>query len=101
MTVGARYPNLRLDLGIRRAIADLPQRSEEAVGLLPGSRLPVRGHHYTRFGEIKALKTLNQFANRNQNTIDLNATLGRKLGRLLYERKWFDPEACIQKDALL
>ena len=36
----------------------------------------------------------------NENTLDLYATLGRKLGRLLYEGKWFDPEACLLKDAL-
>ena len=36
----------------------------------------------------------------NENTLDLYATLGRRLGRLLYEGKWFDPEACMLKDAL-
>jgi argininosuccinate synthase len=36
----------------------------------------------------------------NENTMDLYATLGRKLGRLLYEGKWFDPEACLLKDGL-
>ena len=36
----------------------------------------------------------------NENTLDLYATLGRKLGRLLYEGKWFDPEACLLKDGL-
>ena len=29
----------------------------------------------------------------NENTLDLYFTLGRRLGRLLYEGKWFDPEA--------
>jgi argininosuccinate synthase len=37
----------------------------------------------------------------NENTLDLYATLGRKLGRVLYEGKWFDPEAMLLKDALL
>ncbi len=36
----------------------------------------------------------------NENTLDLYATLGRKLGRLLYEGKWYDPEACLLKDGL-
>ncbi len=36
----------------------------------------------------------------NENTLDLYATLGRRLGRLLYEGKWFDPEACLLKDGL-
>ncbi|HVK89275.1 MAG TPA: argininosuccinate synthase [Kofleriaceae bacterium] len=36
----------------------------------------------------------------NENTLDLYATLGRRLGRLLYEGKWFDPEACMLKDGL-
>jgi argininosuccinate synthase len=36
----------------------------------------------------------------NENTIELYASLGRRLGRLLYEGKWFDPEACLLKDAL-
>ena len=36
----------------------------------------------------------------NENTLDLYATLGRKLGRVLYEGKWFDAEAMLMKDAL-
>jgi argininosuccinate synthase len=36
----------------------------------------------------------------NENTTDLYFTLGRRLGRLLYEGKWFDPEAMLLKDAL-
>jgi argininosuccinate synthase len=36
----------------------------------------------------------------NENTLDLYASLGRRLGRLLYEGKWFDPEACLLKDGL-
>jgi len=36
----------------------------------------------------------------NENTLDLYFTLGRKLGRLLYEGKWFDAEAMLLKDAL-
>jgi argininosuccinate synthase len=37
----------------------------------------------------------------NENTLELYATLGRKLGRILYEGKWFDPEGMLLKDALL
>ncbi|MBL8681094.1 MAG: argininosuccinate synthase [Myxococcales bacterium] len=37
----------------------------------------------------------------NENTTDLYCTLGRKLGRLLYEGKWYDPEAMMLKDALV
>ena len=29
----------------------------------------------------------------NENTLDLYFTQGRRLGRLLYEGKWYDPEA--------
>ena len=36
----------------------------------------------------------------NENTLDLYFTLGRKLGRVLYEGKWFDPEAMLLKDGL-
>jgi argininosuccinate synthase len=36
----------------------------------------------------------------NENTTDLYFTLGRRLGRLLYEGRWFDPEAMLLKDAL-
>jgi argininosuccinate synthase len=36
----------------------------------------------------------------NENTVDLYFTLGRKLGRILYEGKWFDPEAMMIKDGL-
>jgi argininosuccinate synthase len=35
----------------------------------------------------------------NENTLDLYFTLGRRLGRLLYEGKWFDPEALMLRDA--
>jgi argininosuccinate synthase len=36
----------------------------------------------------------------NESTLELYATLGRRLGRLLYEGKWYDPEACMLKDGL-
>jgi argininosuccinate synthase len=36
-----------------------------------------------------------------QNLLELYETLGRKLGRWLYEGKWFDPEAELVKRALL
>ncbi|MBX3248309.1 MAG: argininosuccinate synthase [Myxococcales bacterium] len=36
----------------------------------------------------------------NESTQDLYFTLGRRLGRLLYEGKWFDPEGLMLKDAL-
>ena len=36
----------------------------------------------------------------NENTLDLYFGLGRRLGRLLYEGKWFDPESMLLKDAL-
>ena len=36
----------------------------------------------------------------NENTSDLYFSLGRRLGRLLYEGKWFDPEAMLLKDGL-
>ena len=37
----------------------------------------------------------------NESTLELYATLGRRLGRILYEGKWFDPEGMLLKDALL
>jgi argininosuccinate synthase len=37
----------------------------------------------------------------NEATTDLYASLGRRLGRLLYEGKWFDPEALVLKEGLL
>lgn len=36
----------------------------------------------------------------NENTLDQYATMGRRLGRLLYEGRWFDPEAMMIKDGL-
>jgi argininosuccinate synthase len=36
----------------------------------------------------------------NESTLDLYFTLGRRLGRLLYEGKWFDPESLMLKDAI-
>jgi argininosuccinate synthase len=36
----------------------------------------------------------------NENTLDLYFTLGRRLGRLLYEGKWFDPEGMMLREAL-
>jgi argininosuccinate synthase len=37
----------------------------------------------------------------NENVTDLYFTLGRRLGRLLYEGRWFDPEALILKEGLV
>jgi argininosuccinate synthase len=36
----------------------------------------------------------------NENTLDLYFSLGRRLGRLLYEGRWFDAEGMLLKDAL-
>jgi argininosuccinate synthase len=36
----------------------------------------------------------------NENTTDLYFTLGHRLGRLLYEGRWYDPEALMLKEAL-
>jgi argininosuccinate synthase len=36
----------------------------------------------------------------NENTLDLYFGLGRRLGRLLYEGKWYDPEAMMLREAL-
>jgi argininosuccinate synthase len=36
----------------------------------------------------------------NENTLDAYAAQGRRLGRLLYEGKWYDPEAMMLRDAL-
>ena len=36
----------------------------------------------------------------NENTLDQYAALGRRLGRLLYEGRWYDPEARLLKHAL-
>jgi argininosuccinate synthase len=36
----------------------------------------------------------------NENTTELYVNLGRRLGRLLYEGRWFDPEAMLLKDGL-
>lgn len=36
----------------------------------------------------------------NENTLDMYFSLGRRLGRILYEGKWYDPEANMLKDAL-
>jgi argininosuccinate synthase len=37
----------------------------------------------------------------NENTLDQYASLGRRLGRLLYEGRWYDPEARLLKHALV
>jgi argininosuccinate synthase len=36
----------------------------------------------------------------NENTLDLYFSLGRRLGRILYEGKWFDAEAMLLKDSM-
>jgi argininosuccinate synthase len=36
----------------------------------------------------------------NENTTELYGSLGRRLGRLLYEGRWYDPEALMLKEAL-
>jgi argininosuccinate synthase len=37
----------------------------------------------------------------NENTIDQYMNLGRRLGRLLYEGRWYDPEAYVLKQGLV
>jgi len=37
----------------------------------------------------------------NENTTDLYFTLGRKLGRWLYEGRWLDPEAALVKESMI
>ena len=37
----------------------------------------------------------------NEATIDNYRTMGRRLGRLLYEGRWFDPQALMLRDSLL
>ncbi len=37
----------------------------------------------------------------NENTTDLYFSLGRKLGRFLYEGRWYDPEAMLLKESLV
>ena len=36
----------------------------------------------------------------NEDTLDRYATEGRRLGRLLYEGRWFEPQALMLRDAL-
>jgi argininosuccinate synthase len=36
----------------------------------------------------------------NENTLDLYFTWGRRLGRLLYQGRWYDPEAMVMKEGL-
>lgn len=36
----------------------------------------------------------------NENTLDFYYTQGRKLGRYLYEARWYDPEAMLLKEAM-
>jgi argininosuccinate synthase len=36
----------------------------------------------------------------NENTIENYATMGRRLGRLLYEGRWFDPQALMLREPL-
>jgi argininosuccinate synthase len=36
----------------------------------------------------------------NENTLDLYFTSGRRLGRLLYQGRWYDPEAMVLKEGL-
>ena len=37
----------------------------------------------------------------NEGTVDNYRTMGRKLGRLLYEGRWFDPQAMMLRDTLV
>jgi argininosuccinate synthase len=37
----------------------------------------------------------------NENTTELYMSLGRRLGRLLYEGRWYDPECSLLKEALV
>ncbi|WP_420453860.1 argininosuccinate synthase [Ilumatobacter sp.] len=37
----------------------------------------------------------------NEDTLENYSTMGRKLGRLLYQGKWFDPQCLMQRESLL
>ncbi len=37
----------------------------------------------------------------NENTMENHATMGRKLGRLLYEGRWFDPQSLMLREPML
>jgi len=37
----------------------------------------------------------------NESTLDLYFTMGRRLGRMLYEGRWYDPEAMMLKESLV
>jgi argininosuccinate synthase len=37
----------------------------------------------------------------NENTLENHATMGRRLGRLLYEGRWFDPQGLMLREPLL
>ncbi len=37
----------------------------------------------------------------NENTLENHATMGRRLGRLLYEGRWFDPQSLMLREPLL
>ncbi len=37
----------------------------------------------------------------NESTMDLYFTMGRRLGRLLYEGRWYDPESMVIKESLV
>ena len=37
----------------------------------------------------------------NENTIENYSTMGRRLGRLLYEGRWFDPQSLMLREPLL
>jgi argininosuccinate synthase len=37
----------------------------------------------------------------NENTIENYVTMGRRLGRLLYEGRWFDPQSLMLREPLL
>src|SRR5216684_2946991 len=82
--------------------------AEEKVSLELAKGVPVAINGVAYSSPVSLLLKANEIGGRhglgmsdqNENTTDLYFTLGRRLGRLLYEGKWFDPEAMLLKDAL-
>ena len=73
-----------------------------ASGIEPFDPKALAEYRYGQFANVVTSMDYERLLSsiHNENTLDQYFGLGRRLGRLLYEGRWYDPESLLLKDAL-
>jgi len=94
---GSRYALLAAanEIGGRHGLGMSDQIENRVIGAKSRGIYEAPGMALLHIGYERILSSTH-----NEDTTDLYVTLGRRLGRLLYEGKWYDPEAMMLKESL-